>query len=379
MGTERSPDLTRVTFQLLALGLIIASSAWILRPFLVALTWGTMIVVATWPLLIRAERRLGGRRAPAVALMTVVLLLTLVIPLSLAVTTIVGHTSQIVGWSRSLATLAVPPPPAWVGALPVVGAKVAARWRQLADAGPEVVPALLAPYASSAVRWVLRQVGSVGLLLLNFLLTVLVAGILYSTGERVGRGADRFARRLAGRHGENALQLAVQAIRAVALGVVVTAIGQAALAGIGLAIVGVPYAGLLTVVTFVFAVAQVGPVPVLLPAVIWVYATSGAAWGTGLLVWSVVCGTVDNLVRPWLIKRGADLPLLLIFAGVIGGLIAFGIIGLFIGPVMLAVAYTLLVDWVARPLPEEEARPLPAREAASVDAGRPGEPTESRV
>ena len=176
--------------------------------------------------------------------------------------------------------------------------------------------------------------------------------ILYAKGEPAARGADLFARRLAGSQGEKAVHLAAQAIRGVALGVVVTAILQSGLASIGLAIVGVPFVTILAAVMFVLCVAQVGPGLVLIPAVIWVYAKSGAAWGTGFLVWAIFCGTIDSVVRPWLIRRGADLPLLLIFAGVIGGLIAFGVIGLFIGPVVLAVAYTLLVDWVSEGNPD---------------------------
>src|SRR5206468_12948630 len=115
----------------------------------------------------------------------------------------------------------------------------------------------------------------------------------------------------------------------------------------GLAIAGVPFAPILTVVMFILAVAQIGGWPVLLLAVIWVYHTSSAVWATGFLVWAIFCGTFDNFLRPMLIKRGADLPLLLIFTGVVGGLVAFGVVGLFIGPVVLAVAYTLLVNWVS--------------------------------
>jgi predicted PurR-regulated permease PerM len=129
--------------------------------------------------------------------------------------------------------------------------------------------------------------------------------------------------------------------------VVVTAILQSALAGIGFAIAGVPFAAILTALAFILAVAQVGAAPVLIGAVIWVYAAKGAGWGTGFLVWAIFCGTFDNFLRPLLIKRGADLPLLLIFAGVVGGLIAFGVMGLFIGPVVLAVAYMLLIDWMS--------------------------------
>jgi predicted PurR-regulated permease PerM len=149
------------------------------------------------------------------------------------------------------------------------------------------------------------------------------------------------------------VHLAGQAIRGVALGVVVTAILQSSASGIGLAIVGVPFAAILTAAIFMLCIAQVGPGLVLIAAVIWVYSTRGAVWGTGFLVWAIFCSTFDNFVRPMLIKQGADLPLLLIFAGVIGGLLAFGIIGLFIGPVVLAVAYTLLVDWVSQDTPSE--------------------------
>jgi predicted PurR-regulated permease PerM len=133
----------------------------------------------------------------------------------------------------------------------------------------------------------------------------------------------------------------------VALGVVVTAVVQSGLAGIGLLIVGVPFAPILTALMFILCIAQLGPALVLIPVIIWVYSTSGGGWGTMFLVWAIVCVVLDNILRPMLIKRGADLPLLLIFTGVIGGLIAFGVIGLFIGPVVLAVAYTLLVAWMS--------------------------------
>lgn len=142
------------------------------------------------------------------------------------------------------------------------------------------------------------------------------------------------------------MRLAGQAIRGVALGVVVTALVQALLGGIGLAVVGVPYAVMLTVVMFILAIVQVGVVPVLVPAVVWLFWTGSATSGTVLLVWTLLVIPVDNILRPILIKKGADLPLLLIFAGVIGGLLAFGIVGLFVGPVVLAVAYTLFTAWI---------------------------------
>src|SRR6185369_3815284 len=169
----------------------------------------------------------------------------------------------------------------------------------------------------------------------------------YANGEAAVHTANGFARRLAGARGEQVVHLAAMAVRAVALGVVVTAVVQSLLAGLGLVVAGVPFAGFFTALMFVLGIAQIGAGPVLLGAVIWVYAKQGAGVGTIFLVWAIFCTVLDNFLRPLLIKRGADLPLLLIFAGVIGGLVAFGIIGLFIGPVLLAVAYTLLMDWIA--------------------------------
>lgn len=347
MNPVASPhDLPRTTLRLLALGALILSSLWIVRPFLVATAWATTIAVATWPLMLRIQRWLGGRRSAAVAIMTVGLLLTLVVPFYFGVTTIVESAGRIVDWSKSRATFTLPPAPAWLATLPLVGSRLAARWQYVVEATPEEVSAHLAPFASTIALWFVGKVGSLGLLLVQLLLTVVVVAILYSKGETVARGVDRFAWRLAGAPGENAVHLAARSVRAVALGVVVTAIVQTVLAGIGLAVAGVPLLTILVGLIFILAVAQLGPALVLLPAAIWVYGRSGAVWGTVFLVWAIVCGTLDNFLRPLLIKRGADLPLLLIFAGVIGGLIAFGVIGLFIGPVVLAVAYTLLVDWV---------------------------------
>ncbi|MGH7165980.1 MAG: AI-2E family transporter, partial [Nitrospiraceae bacterium] len=177
---------------------------------------------------------------------------------------------------------------------------------------------------------------------------VVIAAILFAAGETAATGVRRFGRRLAGAQGENSVRLAGRAIRGVALGVVVVAIGQAVLGGIGLAVAGVPFAAILTAVLFLLCVVQIGPAPVLVGAIAWLYWTGSPGWATALLIWTIVVETLDNVVRPILITKGADLPLLLIFAGVVGGLIAFGLVGIFVGPVVLAVAYTLLGAWVSQ-------------------------------
>jgi predicted PurR-regulated permease PerM len=344
--SQRSANLVRSALQLAALGALVLGSLWILRPFLIAALWAAMIAIATWPLLVQAQRRLAGRRSLAVTLLTLVLLLVLVVPLYLGVSAIVSNADQIASWSREVASWSVPQPPDWLDGVPLVGAKLAGEWRALAAASPEEIAARVTPYARSVARWLVSEVGSVGGVLVQFLLTVVITAILYARGEVAADGALRFARRLAGASGEQAAQLAGQAIRAVALGVVVTAVVQTALVGLGLVVARVPFAGILIALSFMLSIAQIGPAPILIGAVIWVYSTDGGLWGSVFLAWAILCATVDNVVRPVLIRRGADLPLLLIFAGVVGGLIAFGVVGLFIGPVVLAVGYMLLLEWM---------------------------------
>jgi len=195
MHADRSPDLVRTTLQLLFLGALIATSLWILRPFLVALAWATMIAVATWPLLLDAQRWLGGRRALAVASMTILLALTLLVPVYFGITAVVGNAQQLVEWSKSLGTFAIPPPPDWLAGIPLIGGELDAHWQELAGAGSGEIASRLAPYAQSLVLWFVGAVGGAGLLLLQLLLTVILAAILYANGETAAQGADRFARR----------------------------------------------------------------------------------------------------------------------------------------------------------------------------------------
>jgi predicted PurR-regulated permease PerM len=339
-------ELTRTFLGAIFLGALIVASLWILRPFLAAAIWASMIVVATWPAMLWLEARLWRRRGLAVAAMTVALVLVFLVPLALAVGTIVSNADEIVVRLKSIATFRMPTPPDWIAGLPFVGAKVVLAWEQAAASGVEGLLARLMPYAGDATKWFVAEAGNVGFLFVQLLLTLALAALMYARGEAVASEVGRFGGRLAGERGENAVQLAGQAIRSVALGVVVTAVVQAGLGGAGLAIASVPFAGLLTAVMLFLCIAQVGPSPVLVPAVIWLYWSGETAWGTFLLVWSLIVITMDGVLRPMLIQRGAKLPLLLIFAGVIGGLLAFGLVGIFVGPVVLAVAYTLLEAWI---------------------------------
>jgi predicted PurR-regulated permease PerM len=339
-------DLARITLGVLCLLLLIGGSLWILRPFAGALVWATMLVVTTWPLLKSLEAPFGRRRGPAVAVMTATLLLLLIVPLWAAIATLIGSADMVTSLTKQLAETGLPRPPGWVAALPLVGDRLSATWAQASAAGPEGFASRLAPYLGEAVRWVLGKLGSVGGTLLQFLLVVVLSAILYTKGEAAAGAVRRFGRRVAGDRGENAVVLAGQAIRGVALGVGATAIVQTVLGSLGLLLAGVPFVALLSAVMLLLCIAQLGPALVLFPAVAWLYATGANTWATVLLLWSLLVTVLDNFLRPVLIRRGADLPVLLIVAGVIGGLLAFGLVGIFVGPVVLAVSYTLLDAWI---------------------------------
>ena len=355
--TNRPNDLARNLLAVLFIAGMIAASLWILHPFLPALIWATLLVVSTWPMMLAVQRRLWGRRGLAVIVMTCALLLVVIVPLALAVGTLVENADELGARLQTLTRSSVPAPPAWVEKVPMVGPKVTAEWKALAALSPDDLHVRVAPQAEEAGRWILARAGTLAMFFLHLLLTAITSALFYYHGETAAAGACAFARRLAGHQGERAVTLAAQAIKAVALGVVVTALVQAALGGVGLMVASVPLAAFLTALMFVLAVAQIGAGPVLAFAVVWLYWKDETLTATVFLVWALFVGSIDNVLRPILIKRGADLPLVLIFAGVIGGLIAFGVVGLFVGPVVLAVVYTLLIGWVKQGPPTDE-RPI---------------------
>ena len=344
--TELRNDLTRITLSILFIGILIAASGWILRPFFSATLWASTIVIATWPLMLKVQRRLRNRRSAAVLVMTLLVLLVLIIPLSLAIGTLISHADQIVSWAKALAESPLPSPPGWLEQLPVVGGSLAEGWVRLTSTDASDLLTQAAPYVAKVTQWFVGQVGSFGVLFAQFLLTVAIAAIMYADGETAAAALRRFFRRLAGEQGEQTLTLAGHAVRAVAMGIGITALVQSVLGGLGLAISGIPFAGVLTAIMFMFCIAQLGPTLILVPAVIWLFWTDHTGWGSFLLVWTIIVGSLDNFLRPILIRRGADLPLLLILAGVICGLFAFGLIGIFVGPVILAIAYTLVGAWI---------------------------------
>jgi predicted PurR-regulated permease PerM len=348
MPSETSTDITRIVLFVLVIGILLAGSLWTLLPFLSGIVWATTIAVATWPTLLRLQRLAWGRRWLAVAIMMLLVVLVFMIPFALAVSAMLDAAERSPTVMNDFVTHGLGAPPAWIVDIPLFGDRLVDRWQDIAAGGPQALAAAVQPYAGSAAAWAIAATGGIGRTIVLVLLTVVLLTILYARGELAARGVLAFANRLGGETAERTVHLAGQAIRSVALGVIVTALIQAVLAGVGLWFSGVPHPGLLTAMAFILGIAQLGPLPVLGPAVLWLYWTGSTGWATALLIWSVPVLALDNIVRPILIRRGVQLPLLLIIAGVIGGLISFGVVGLFVGPVVLAATYTLAKDWVTR-------------------------------
>ncbi|MBX3584884.1 MAG: AI-2E family transporter YdiK [Rhizobiaceae bacterium] len=345
--TSMHQDIGRITLAVLFIGGLIAGSIWVLLPFLPAILWATTLVLATWPLMLWVERRVGGRRGLAVLVMTVGIMLILIIPVWLAISTVLTNMDVVADMLKKLLSMNVPPPPDWLSEIPLIGETSVAAWTRLMSTSAQEFLPKLSPYAGALTQWLTSAAGGLSVMFIQFILTTGIAAIMYAGGESAGAYVVRFGRRLSGDRGEKAVYLAGQAIRSVALGVVVTALAQSIIGGVGLVIAGVEFAGLLTALMFVLCLIQLGPALVLLPVVVWVFYSGDTLTGTVLVIFALIAITIDQFIRPILIRRGAHLPLLLIMAGVVGGLIAFGFLGIFIGPTILAVAYTLLNAWIA--------------------------------
>lgn len=367
-------ELARNLLIILVLSLLMIGTLWVLLPFLPAFIWAVTIVASTWPLLIGLQHRLWGKRWLATTVMILVMLVIVVAPLSAAIGTLIVHASDISDQVHSFGQRGLPMPPDWLARIPLIGQRASEEWQALAVAGPGGLLAKVQPYAAKAASWGFSKLGSIGLLVVHLGLTLIISGILFMQGDRAARGLIRLARRLGGDRGEESVRLAGMSIRAVALGIVVTAVTQSLLGGLGLWLTGVPLSGVLTALMLVLCVAQIGPFPVLLSSVAWLYWQDSPVLATLLLVLSVFIGMLDNVMRPMLIRRGADLPMTLILAGVLGGMLTLGIVGLFVGPVILAVTYTLLTAWINEGLNRAPGSPS---NAPTVTAPSPANVTQS--
>ncbi|QCI21439.1 AI-2E family transporter YdiK [Buchnera aphidicola (Hyadaphis tataricae)] len=337
-------DLSQSILSLIFIIAISVLSFLVLHPFILGFSWASMIVISTWPIMLKIEKFFLGQRFFAVAIMMTFLLTLFIVPVFFIVQSLIFTSTPLIQWCAAN-TLELPKL-LWLQDVPLIGKNMFISYQELLDGNGGSLIQEIKPYLGHTTAFIINQAKNSGLFVIHLLLMLLFSVLLYWNGEKVSAMTQRFARRLSAQNGDVIISLAVQAVRSVALGIAVTALVQAVLSGIGLLVSGVPYWALLMIIIFFSCLIQIGPLPILIPSISWLYWTDNNTWGTILLVWSSVVFILDHILRPFLISMGANLPILLILSGVIGGLLTFGMIGLFFGPVVLVIFYRLTMSWM---------------------------------
>lgn len=342
-----------------AIALVVAGCLLILAPFISALLWSLILSFCTWGLYERVLGWVRGRRTLAALLMTVGLCLVLVIPLLLVVLTLGDNLRNLGSAFRHTLETGIPPAPLWLGRLPLVGTRLADYWGsvyQTHGANGEDVLAWLETRASPISSWLLQRGLDFGQALIQLTLVVMVAFFLYRDGAAAASWLRAGMERLAGQRAHTLVDLAGNTVKGVVYGLLGTAILQGLLAALGFLLAGVPGPLFLGVVVSAVSIVPFGPPLVWFPASLWLLHEGQTTWAIFMFLWGfLLISTIDNVVRPYLISQGSSLPFILVLLGVIGGLLAFGFIGVFLGPTLLAVGYAMLGKWVREPLPQASA------------------------
>jgi predicted PurR-regulated permease PerM len=342
-----------IAVNLLLVFLLLAWCLQILRPFISLIVWGAVIAIATYKPFLKLQSSLGGRKKLAVIVFTLVALAIILIPAWLFVGSIVESSGQLRA-SLESGTFNVPPPNESVKGWPVVGVELYQQW--VAAAGNfEAWLTANAETVKAVVGGFVAKLGSIGLGILQFVISTLIAAAMIANAESIGAGMHRLFRRVAGDSAEDLMSLTTSTVRSVTTGVLGIAFIQAVLAGIGMMVAGVPGAGVWTLLILILGIAQLPPLLVLIPAVVYVFSVESTTVAVIFMIWSLLVAFSDLVLKPLLLGRGVEAPMLVILLGAIGGMLMSGIIGLFVGAVVLALGYSLLVAWLksGEPQPDE--------------------------
>nr|WP_198399776.1 AI-2E family transporter [Bradyrhizobium yuanmingense] len=336
-------DIVQLVIRLGLLGLLIVWTFVVLRPFVPILSWSAVLAVAFHPVFAWLAQRLGGRPRTASAVLTLITLGIVIGPAAWLGLSAVEGIRDLAGQIGS-GDLALQAAPEQIRSWPLIGPQLYALWN---EAYTNIRAALreVAPYLKPLAGLMLSFAGDTGVGMLQFLLSVIVAGFLLPHGAQLVAALRGFLLRVVPGRSEHFLELAGATIRAVAQGIIGVAILQALLAGIGFKLAEIPSAGLLAVVVLLLSIVQIGAGPVLFPVLVWIWVDKDVTVALLLTVYLVVVGLLDNVLKPLLMGRGLTTPTLVILIGVIGGTLAHGIIGLFIGPIILSVAWELATAW----------------------------------
>jgi predicted PurR-regulated permease PerM len=330
---------------LAALLIVVIGCFVVLRPFLAALLWATILSISTWPAFRWVEAKLGGRTTAAAAVMTLLLAVGFLVPLSVLGTSLAENFAKFASNVLGVLESGLPPPPEWIAKLPLLGDHLQTIWMEYAEDTPRFAQAVR-EYVGPATQWLIGVGTKVGRGIFDLALSVLVAFFFFRDGAYGATRLQVVLDKVAGPTGHHLLAVAEKTMIGVVYGILGTALAQGALAAFGLYIAGVPGALFLGVLTSLLSFIPFGPPAVWLPATIWLFSVGQVEWGIFMGIWGMaIVSTVDNIIRPYFISLGSTLPLLLVYLGVLGGIIGFGFLGLFIGPTLLAIAYTIIREW----------------------------------
>jgi predicted PurR-regulated permease PerM len=388
----------------IVLVLLLVGCFMVMKPFISALLWSIVLCFCLWPLQRRFTALLRGRRTLSAAITTMLVALLLVVPFIVIGVNLADDARELHAATRKWIEAGPPAPPSWLGRVPFVGNQARSLWIELAQDSVELLERVrrpeppviildtnlppvtsdvtLPPIAETAapatsptadseskvlkvlavvVGWartfLIRAGLAVGHGLIEVTLSVFLTFFLLRDGAALAERLSAMVGRIAGEQGWHLLEVAGGTVRGVVYGILGTALVQGGVAGIGFLIAGVPGAALLGLLTFFLSIIPMGPPLVWIPAVIWLFRNDSAGWGIFMLIWGLGVSSIDNIVKPWLISQGSNMTFILIFFGVLGGALAFGFIGVFLGPTLLAVAYRLIEEWSRTPPAVPEPRP----------------------
>jgi predicted PurR-regulated permease PerM len=339
--------------------LLLAGCLLVLRPFVSAMLWAVVLCISSWPVYHRLLGWLGNRRTVAALIMTLAMVLIVLMPFFIVAMTLADNIKDLTGAAHSWIEDGPPAPPAWLAKIPIVGQKAMDYWQSLAADTAKLwteAQRLIEPVSS----WLLKGGLALGGGLIQLAISIFIAFFLFRDGVSVGRRLTHVVERIGGERGNHLLTVAGKTVRGVVYGILGTALVQAVAAGIGFFIAGVPGVALLALLTFFFSIVPVvGTALTWLPAAVWLFHQGSTGWAIFMLIWGFGVANIDNVVKPWLISQGSDMPFILIFFGVLGGALTFGFIGVFLGPTFLAVGFRLLEEW------------SPANDAVTVEIKNP--------
>jgi predicted PurR-regulated permease PerM len=323
------------------IGAIVVGCGFVLRPLVLPILWAAILCFATWPLYELLLKWLHGRHNLAAGLMTVILLLVLFIPFLVVGLTFTNSIQSIIEWLNSHRDASLPPPPEWVEKIPLVGTRISEYWSELV-ANTEPAVNWLKPRFQDAGVWLLQHSLDVARGVFHLAMSVLIAFFLYRDGEGIVAQLREGFRRISGDYAQHLMDVVKTTVQSGVYGMIGTALAQGTVAWIGFAIAGVPSPVLLAMFTFFMSFIPAGPPIVWIGASVWLFAGGQTGWGVFMIVYGMlVISSIDNFIKPYIISRGSKLPFIVMFIGVIGGVVTFGLIGIFLGPTLLAVGYSL--------------------------------------